>query len=215
MKYPPLLSPQEQDQVMMEIILGKVSSAAEVQSISRCRGSLQCIFLSDLVTADGRYLESFLFNPSPPKQRSNYRFPHKCPTKKDWDIWFNFWHNYATTGGKLKVPLGQWTHPTHRKWLWYTSSVDDLHQVGNGIVHHYLPSQSRCRTRSSLGYALAWKEPLCTNHDMGQPVSVQGSDTTYVYKLNTGTTLARGTQQPSCWETTTIGSNEQTASWSV
>ena len=106
MKYPPLLFPQEQDQVIMEIILGKVSSAAGVQSISRCRGSLQCIFLSDLVTADGRYLKSFVFEPGPPKQRSNYRFPRECPTKKDWDIWFNFSHNYATTGGKLKVPLG-------------------------------------------------------------------------------------------------------------
>jgi hypothetical protein len=111
----------------MEIILGEVSSAAEIQSISRCRGSLQSIFLSDLVTADGRYLESFVFDPGLPKQHSNYRFPRECPTKKDWDIWVNFWHNYAITGGKLKVPLGRWTHPTHRKWLWYTSSVDDLH----------------------------------------------------------------------------------------
>jgi hypothetical protein len=164
----------------MEIILGKVSSAAEIQSISRCRGSLQSIFLSDLVTVDGRYLESFVFDPGPPKQRSNYRFPCECPTKKDWDIWVNFWHNYTTTGRKLKVPLGRWTHPTHRKWLWYTSSVDDLHRVENGIVHHYLPSQSRRHTHSDLGYALAWTEPLRPDHVMGLPVSVQGSDSTYV-----------------------------------
>ena len=71
----------------MEIILGKVSSMAEIQSFNWCRGSLQCIFLSDLVTTDGRYLESFVFNPGPPKQRSNYYFPRECPTKKDWDIW--------------------------------------------------------------------------------------------------------------------------------
>ncbi len=109
--------------------------------------------------------------------------------------------NYATTGGRLKVPLGGWTHPTHRKWLWYSSSVNDLHQVENEIVHHYLPSQSRRRTRSDLGYSLAWTEPLRTNHVIGLPVSVQGLDFTYVYKLNTGTTLARGPQQPSnFWE---------------
>jgi hypothetical protein len=83
MKYPPLPFPQERDQVIMEIILGEVSSAAVIQSISRCQGSLQCIFLSDLVTANGRYLESFVFNPGPPKQCFNYRFPHECPTKKD------------------------------------------------------------------------------------------------------------------------------------
>ncbi len=197
MKYPPLLFPQERDQVIMEIILDKVFSATEVQSISWCWGSLQCIFLSDLVTVDGRYLESFVFELGPPKKRSTYHFPHECPTKKDWDIWFNFWHNYATTGGKLKVPLGRWTHPTHRKWLWYSSSVDDLHRVENRIVHHYLPSQSRRLTRSDLGYSLAWTEPLRTNHVIGLPVSVQGLDSTCVYKLNTGTTLARGSQQPS------------------
>ena len=117
MKYPPLPFPQEQDQVIMEIILGKVSSTAETQRLSWCRGSLQCIFLSDLAMADGRYLESFVFDPGPPKQCSNYCFPCEHPTKTDWDTWFNFWQNYATTGGKLKVPLGQWTHPTHRKWL--------------------------------------------------------------------------------------------------
>ena len=139
----------------MEIILGKVSSSGEIQSISRCRGSLQCIFLSDLVTADGKYLECFVFDPGPPKHCSNYCFPRECPTKKDWHIWFNFLHNYATTGGTLQVPRGRWTHPTHRKWLWYSSSVDELHRVENGIVHHYLPSQSRRCTRSGLGYALA------------------------------------------------------------
>ncbi len=197
MKYPPLPFPREQDQVIMEIILGKVSSLAEIQTISRCRGSLQCIFLSDLVTANGRYLECFVSNPGPPKQRSTYRFPHECSMKKDWDIWFNFWHNYATTGGKLNVPLGRWTHLTHSKWLWYTSSVDNLHQAENGIVHHYLPSQSRRCTCSGLGYARAWKEPFCTDRVMGLPVSVQGSDTTFVYKLNTGTTSARRPQQPS------------------
>jgi hypothetical protein len=36
---------------------------------------------------------------------------------------------------------------------------------------------------------------------IGEPVSVQGSDKTYVYKLNIGPTLARGPQQPSnFWE---------------
>jgi hypothetical protein len=158
----------------MEIFLHRVSSTAEIKSLSRCRGMLQCIFLSDLVTAVGRYLESFEFDPGPIKWHSNYCFPQECPTKRDWDMWFTFWHNYATTGGKLKVPLGRWTHPTHRKWLWYTSLSDDLHRVEDGIVYYYLPSQSKRCTCSGLAYALAWKEPLRGNHVMGKPVAVQG-----------------------------------------
>ncbi len=113
---------------------------------------------------------------------------------KDWDTWFNFWHNYATTVGKLKVPLGRWTHPTHRKWLWYSSSINDLHRVEDGTVYYYLPAQSKHHTRPGLAYSLAWKEPLRVNHVIGEPVSVQGSDETHVYKLNIGPILARGPQ---------------------
>jgi hypothetical protein len=158
MKYPMLPFPQERDPVIMEIILDSVSSMTEIQSLSRCWGMLQCIFVSDLVTADRRYLESFVFDPGPVKRHSNYCFPQECPTKRDWDTWFNFWHNYATTGNKLRVPLGQWTHPTHRKWLWYTSPTDDLHRIEDGFVYQYMPSQFICRTCSRLVYTLTWKE---------------------------------------------------------
>jgi hypothetical protein len=124
-------------------------------------------------------------------------FPQECPTKRDWDKSFNFRHNYAATGNKLRVPLGQWTHPTHRKWIWYTSPTDDLHRIEDGFIYHYLPSQSICRTRSGLAYTLTWKEQLRGNHVMAQPVSVQGSHKTHSNKLNIGPTLARGPQQPS------------------
>jgi hypothetical protein len=153
MKYPTLPFPQERDQIIMEIIVDSVTSTVEMQSLNRCRGMLQCIFLSDLVTADRRYLESFVFNPGPIKRCSNYHFPWECPTQK-WNTWFNFWHNYATTGYKLRVPLGQWKHPTHMKWLWYTSPTDDLHIIEDGFVYHYLPSQSIRRTCSRLEYTL-------------------------------------------------------------
>jgi hypothetical protein len=79
MKYPTIPSPRERDQVIMEIVLERVFSMAEIQSINQCQGMLQCIFLSDLVTADGRYLKHFAFDPGPFKRRSNYRFPQECP----------------------------------------------------------------------------------------------------------------------------------------
>ncbi len=116
--------------------------------------------------------------------------------KRDWDTWFNFWHNYTTMGNKLRVLLGRWTHPTHRKWLWYISPTNDLHQIEDGFVYHYLPSQSIRCTHSRLVYTLTWKKQLRENHEMGHPVSVQGLDETHVNKLNIGPTLARGPQQP-------------------
>ena len=116
-------------------------------------------------------------------------------------MWFNFWHKYATTGGKLKVPLEKWTHPTHRRWLWYNCSIDGLLRIEDGIVSYYLRAQSKRSMRSGLACTLAWKEPLRANHVIGKPASVQGLDETHVYKLNVGPHLAQGPQQPSnFWE---------------
>jgi hypothetical protein len=143
-----------------------------------------------MVTADGKYFESFVFNPDPFKRRFTYRFPPENPTKGDCDKWFTFWHHYTTTGGKLRVPLGQWIHPTHRKWTWFSSSINELQQVKDGIVYHYLPVQSMQWTRSGMAYALAQNEPLATNYVHGHPVSVQGLDTSLVYKLSTGPSMA-------------------------
>ncbi len=69
---------------------------------------MKAIFLSDISTADGRYLENFVFNPGVATAGSTYIFPREKPTREDWDTWIDFWHGYTTTGGKLKMPLGNW-----------------------------------------------------------------------------------------------------------
>ncbi len=59
--------------------------------------------------------------------RSKYKFLQEIPSKKDWEIWFNFWHDYPATGDKLHTPLGKWTAPTHRRWIcYYDRSSDNL-----------------------------------------------------------------------------------------
>jgi hypothetical protein len=167
MKYPTTPFPRERDQVIMEIVLDRVSSTAEIKRINWCRGMLQCIFLSDVVVAGGRYLESFVFNPGPFKRRSDYCFPREYPSQKDWETWFEFWHSYALTGDKLAVPLGKWINPTHRKWLWYTDPTDGLQRIKNGIAYHYLPSQGVRRTQSIPAFTYTWKEKVRQDHEIG------------------------------------------------
>ena len=143
----------------------------------------------------------FVFDPGPVKRHSNYCFPRECPSQKDWETWFNFWHNYVLTGDKLKAPLGGWINPTHRKWLWYSSPTNDLHRIKDGYVYHYLPTQTIRRTRSVLAYNLTWKEKLQGDHKMGRSVSVRGLDNKSVNIMNMGPPLSRGPQQPSnFWE---------------
>ena len=201
MKYPTIPPPRERDQVIMELVLERVYSTAEIQSINQCQRMLQCIFLSDVVTADGRYLESYVFDPGPFRSRSKYRFPRECPSQQDWEKWFQFWHSYALTGDKLEISLGIWINPTHRKWPWYTTPTTDLYRIEDVVVHCYLPSQGAHRTRSIMAYTQTWKEKIREDHVMGTPVSVRGLNDMHVNKMSTGPPLASGPQQPSdFWE---------------
>ena len=51
------------------------------------------IFLSDMTTADGKYLEQFVLDPQENSTQSKYKFPREEPTKTDWTLWIKFWLN--------------------------------------------------------------------------------------------------------------------------
>ena len=72
------------------------------------------IFLSDMATADGKYLKQFVFDPQENSTKSKYKFPREESTKTDWTQWTKFWMNYTATGKRILIELGKWIHPTHR-----------------------------------------------------------------------------------------------------
>ncbi len=114
---------------------------------------MKAIFLSDISTADGRYLKNFVFNPGAATAGSKYIFPQEKPTRKDWDTWIDFWHRYTTTGGKLKMPLGNWNNATHRVWQWYYKKEDNnLQQIVGGRVAYYKPARGFRLTRSTTTF---------------------------------------------------------------
>ena len=90
--------PRERDKVVMGIIIAAGMAKAEVRSLNRCRGFLGVIFLSDMSTADGKYLEKFVRDPQKNITKSEYKFPREEPTKTDWTWWTKFWLNYTATG---------------------------------------------------------------------------------------------------------------------
>jgi hypothetical protein len=95
----------------MEIIIAQDPNPIRIASLNRCQGYLQALFLSDIATADRKYLEHFVFNPGGNVRQYCYTFPREQPTRHNWDRWIDFWHAYTTTGSKLKNPLGKWIHP--------------------------------------------------------------------------------------------------------
>ena len=91
----------------MDIIIAAGMTKAEVCSLNRCRGFLGVIFLSDMSTADGKYLEKFVRDPQKNITKSEYKFPREKPIKIDWAWWTKFWLNYTSTGQRLQADLGK------------------------------------------------------------------------------------------------------------
>ncbi len=86
MAYPSIAPPRERDLVLMEIFASLDLGRETVRRLNRCKVSLESIFLSDITTADGRYLEDFVFNPGDRGRSSSFKFPREVPTRDDWDI---------------------------------------------------------------------------------------------------------------------------------
>ena len=142
-----------------------------------------------MTTADGQYLEQFVFDPGGKVSRSKYKFPRESPAKKDWEVWFNFWHDYTATGDKLHTPLRTWMATNHRRWIWYyESSNNDLYRLENGKVNHYRV------------------EDIPPTFKRGAPTSVVNFTNTNVNKPNAGVPLATGPRVPTdFWKEVDVG----------
>ena len=158
----------------MNIIMATGMSKAWKANINRCRGYLGVMFLSDMSTADGKYLEQFTFDPKENSTRSSYTFPREEPTTADCKRWCSFWANFTTTGRRLTADLGKWLNPTHRTWRWYyNEEKDDLVRLENKVLSHYKLGQSR-HTRSKAIWDLTWTKDYMGQY-LGRPTSVTAS----------------------------------------
>ncbi len=150
-----------------------------------------------MTTSDGWYLEQFVFDLGRRVSRSKYKFPQEIPAKKDWEVWFNFWHVYTATGDKLHTPLRKWIAPTHRRWIWYYDhSSNNLQLIEDGKVHHFLPASNHCQTRSTMTYGFIWEEDISPTFNRGAPTSIVRLTNTTVNRLNEGAPLVKGPLLP-------------------
>jgi hypothetical protein len=187
MAYPSIPFPRESNQVITEIILGHNLASSTVKSINRCRGALELIFLLDIMTVDGRYLEHFIFDPGGKMIQSHYKFPWEQPAREDWDRLINFWHSFTTTGGKLKVSLGRWSNKTHWKWKWcYNKGKDELYHINGNTIHYYNRETGWRQTRSTMSYKLAKTETSPLNSPTGVWTPVVALSINRLNKLQEG-----------------------------
>ena len=92
----------------------------DLLSMSRVKGKLGVIFLSDIVTAGGKHLENFALDPEDLEvPQSKFNFPREVPTDHDWEAWKSFWRQHTVENFQLYTPLGACISCTHKRWIWY------------------------------------------------------------------------------------------------
>ena len=75
----------------MEYAMSMGLDTEDLLSVSGVKGKLGVIFLSDMVTVDGKQLENFALDPKVLEvPQSKFNFPKEVPTDHDWEVWKNF-----------------------------------------------------------------------------------------------------------------------------
>ena len=88
----PIPSPQRRDCLIMEYAMSKGATKEALLSISRVRGLLCSIFVSDIVTTNGKYLKDFATPRKHSREHaSTHTFLKEAPTQEDWTAWTRFW----------------------------------------------------------------------------------------------------------------------------
>ena len=166
--------PRRGDVVVMEYAMSIGLDKEDRQSISRAKGKLGVIFLSDMTTADGKHLESFATDPQEQwEPQSNFTFPREAPTEQYWAVRKDFWRQHTVDNFQLHTPLGAWIATTHRRWTWFhEEGADCLKKKNASNVDFYVPT-GITRTRSGFTYT-----KVGTGQDelMGRPASVRVLD---------------------------------------
>jgi hypothetical protein len=135
--YPSLTMPCQHDSLLVEIFLVAGYKGLQLQGLNRCRLALRLLFLLDITTACGHFLDiTFLADPDcSQNHRSTFIFPNEKPSRSKWKTWLEFWTAVARPRGSLNQPLGKWVGLTRRKWTWFYRPHKDImyRRLGNRI----------------------------------------------------------------------------------
>ena len=187
--------PRVNDMTIMDIVYSKRPPTDVMESLNRCRVYLHLLFLSDMVTANGRKLEQSTVKAPFTPINSTMAFPREEPSMTDWQHWERFWNDISYDSLTLWRPLGKWINPTHRQWVWFfDEKTQQLQQQEEEGISYYVPSSLRNRTRSEQLYRKAWSDTEAGT--TGVPISVTVIDDSTVIKGEMGTPIASGPSQP-------------------
>lgn len=187
--YPTLDIPRDGDIALIAIYLRLRPHAKDFISWNRVRLFLRAIFLSDITTADGKYIDPLYLHGPVDEYRpmSSYDFPEERPSHYDWNVWTSFWSEYTLENDTLPRPLGRWLAPSHRQHEWFYQADADilLHRVEGG-ARVFGRRSTGLRTRSEHQYELFGPAPVTPDLLEYKPCSVRRITSEVVYLGATG-----------------------------
>jgi hypothetical protein len=98
--YPPLTLPHQYDCLLAAMFWEAGDKGSQLQYLNRCRLALRLLFLSDIITACGCFLDVTLLSAPHCSQdhRSSFTFPNEKPSQSNWKLWLDFWSASAGPG---------------------------------------------------------------------------------------------------------------------
>jgi hypothetical protein len=153
LRYESMDYPRENDTEIVALLLQHGFSGMTLRQMNRCRLALRAIFLSDIVTAGGRYLEHWVQGDRQGRLSHN-RFAREEPTHRDWEQWDSFWKGWLNRNHSIPSPLGRWLHQSHQKWEWFYNAQEDLlwEQTDDGWAKHERINHTGIYTRQNKTY---------------------------------------------------------------
>ena len=88
MEYPTLNLPRQNDALIVTILQRAGYAGVKLISLNRCPIANKMLFLSDITTSCGWYVDCNLLGPTTSRQgeRSSIGFPCELPLPKDWTL---------------------------------------------------------------------------------------------------------------------------------
>jgi len=193
--YPLLPLPRKYDALLVRLFWEAGYRGQQLQTLNRCRLALKLIFLSDIATACGRFINiALVMHPAPQaKSVSSFVFPNERPSQNDWQLWLELWTALAGPGWSLRRPLGIWEHTTHRRWDWFYDARDDLliHSGRDGVIVAYSRPGEGHRLRSRQVYNRSHELDTIPTHCLLANVMVLPGE--QILRRETGPPLAKST----------------------
>jgi hypothetical protein len=149
------VSAQRGDDILIMEHMRLHLATSDLIQFNRCRIYLQVLCISDICTAEGKYIDWYAANGKQnPTKKSRWRWPNQGEPPQDaWNSWKK---GLATLGDRnrngrlqLTTPVGGWQSSTESDWSFDTSSERVRHNITG---HIYLRKPGRPTRRATTQF---------------------------------------------------------------